>query len=65
MSNEENQDYFPQFAVIVKSGYCSRGYVIRATDAIDLLQKLSERASLPYNAEIIYSEILCESDFID
>lgn len=65
MSNQENQDYRPCFAVIVKYNTWSRGYVIHATDSIDMLQKLSERACLPNNAEIIYSEILGESDFID
>ena len=50
MKNAEQQDYRPNFSVIVKSGSYSRGYVIRATDSIDLLQKLSERTSLPNNA---------------
>lgn len=65
MKNAEQQDYRPNFSVIVKSGNYSRGYVIRANDSIDLLQKLSERISLPNNAEIIFSEILLDSDFID
>lgn len=65
MSNQENKDYRPRFAVIIKSTTYSRGYVIRATDTIDLLEKLAERAALPYNVEIIYSEILCDCDFID
>lgn len=61
----ENQDYCPPFAVTVKTTTYSRGYVIQATDAIDLLEKLAEYAYLPSNAEIIYSEILCDSDFIE
>lgn len=65
-SELEQQDcYIPRFSVIVRSGNFSRGYVIRATDSIDMLQQLSERASLPNNAEIIYSEILVDSDIID
>lgn len=65
-SELEQQDcYIPRFSVIVRSGNFSRGYVIRATDSIDMLQQLSERASLPSNAEIIYSEILVDSDIIN
>ena len=64
-SELEQQDYIPRFSVIVKSGNFSRGYVIRAIDSIDMLRQLSERASLPNNAEIIYSEILVDSDIID
>ncbi len=56
--------YIPRFSVIVKSTNFCRGYVIRATDAVDLLRKLSERCTLPYNAEISYSEILLDSDII-
>ncbi len=65
MKSTEETAYTPRFSVIVKSTNFSRGYVIRATDAIDLLQKLSERCTLPYNAEISYSEILLDSDIID
>ena len=64
MSNQENKDYCPRFAVIIKTTTYSRGYEIQATDALDLLEKLAEHAYLPSNAEIIYSEILCDSDFI-
>lgn len=62
---EQQDHYIPRFSVIVKSGNFSRGYVIRAIDSIDMLRQLSERASLPNNAEIIYSEILVDSDIID
>lgn len=65
MKPTEKTPYIPRFSVIVKSTNFCRGYVIRATDAVDLLQKLSERCPLPYNAEISYSEILLDSDIID
>lgn len=65
MKPTEKTPYIPRFSVIVKSANFCRGYVIRATDAIDLLEKLSERCALPNNAEISYSEILLDSDIID
>ena len=65
MKSTEKTAYTPRFSVIVKNANFSRGYCIRATDAVDLLQKLSERCALPNNAEISYSEILLDSDIID
>ncbi len=64
---DEEESYMSRFSVVVKGGDFapSRGYVVRATGPIDMLQKLSERVNLCNSATIAYSEILLDSDIID
>lgn len=62
---KEDEQYIQKYSVIVKAGNMSRGYVVYAGSAFDMMKKLMEHVTLYSCAEIIYSEILLDKDVIE